>query len=209
MALSSKALQQKRAKKSAKRKLAKKSVSSLQTAKATEWLLAASDPIADVFVPVGLFDTGMGTVWFSRHLSGGGYALSAFMLDTFCLGVKNALYTVLEEEQYDAHLDSFLLHSGEEFVEADPAHARKLVESAVIYAERLGFKAHADYKTAKIIFGDVEASSCDAQFTFGRDGQPLYIPGPYDSVSEQRRILKQLEKLNKDPFGLLTGDFGT
>jgi len=207
MALSSKALQQKRAKKAAKRKETRKSAPAAHDAKAAEWLAAAGAPIADVYTPEGMFDEGIGSVWFSRQLEDGRYALGVFLVDTFCVGVKSTMYAVLEPEKYRVHLENFLHISEEQFVPCEPAYARKLVESAVAYAKGLGLEPHVDYKFAKIIFGAVDAADSDAHFTFGRDGNPYYVPGPSDSPAEQRRVVKQLEKLRKDPYALLARGF--
>ncbi len=207
MALSSKALQQKRAKKAAKRKETRKSGGPAQTGQAAEWLAAAGAPIADVYTPEGLFEEGLGSVWFSRRLADGRYALGVFLVDAYCLGVKNAMYAVLDPEKYRVHLENFLHISEEKFVPCEPAYARKLVESAAAYARELGLAPHADYKIVKLIFGDVDASESHAHFTFGRDGNPFYVPGTHDTPAEQRRVLKQLEKLHKDPYALLARGF--
>lgn len=208
MALSSKALQQKRAKKSAKRKQLKKSSpnASAKSGLPPEWL-AADAPIADVYIPEKLFEIGIGSVWFSRQLEDGRYSMSAFLVDTFCLGVKNAFYSILSPEQYRQEINNFRENSGEDFVTCEPEYARKLVEMAAAYALELGIEPHADYTIAKMIFGDVDASRCDANFQFGRDGKPLYIPVPSDNLSVQRRIMKQLEKHGKDPVGLLINEY--
>ncbi|MDD5033218.1 MAG: hypothetical protein PHE55_00545 [Methylococcaceae bacterium] len=203
MALSTKALQKKRAKKTAKRKEIRKSGSSLTSAMAVEWLSAAHAPIADVYTPKGIFEIGLGSVWFSRRLEDGRYAMSAFLVDTFCLGVKNAMYAIMEADQYRVQMESFLSSSGEEFVHRKPAYARKLVEMAEAYARELGLEPHNDYKAAKLIFGDVDASACDEHFVFGRDGNPCYVSGPGDSPAIQRRVMKQLEKISQDPYALL------
>lgn len=207
MALSSKALQQKRAKKAAKRKEKKRPGPASGLAQAGEWLAAASAPIADVYVPEGLFEAGIGTVWFSRLLEDGRYALSVFLVDTFCLGVKNAMYAFMDADRYKVQMENFLHMSEEQFLACEPAYARKLVESAIAYAQGLGFEPHADYKIAKVIFGDVDASASDAHFDFGRDGNPYYMPGPGDTPAEQRRVIKQLEKISKDPYALLAKGF--
>jgi len=207
MALSSKALQQKRAKKAAKRKDVRKSAPSAHSGKAAEWLAAANAPIADVYIPEGLFDEGLGSVWFSRRLEDGRYALSVFLVDAFCLGVKSTMYAILEPEKYRVHLENFLHISEEAFVPCEPAYLRKLVETAVAYARGLGLDPHVDYKFAKLIFGDVNAADSDAHFSFGRDGNPYYVAGPGDSPAEQRRVIKQLEKLHKDPYALLARGF--
>lgn len=203
MALSSKALQKKRTKKATKRKETRKNTSAAANSQAMEWLSAAHAPVADVYVPEQLFDTGIGSVWFSRVLDDGRYALSVFLVDTFCLGVKNAMYGILDAERYRVNLENFLHISEEEFIPQPPEYVRKLVESYIGYAQELGLRPHKDYEIAKVIFGNVEASASDAEFRFGRDGQPVYIPGPGDSPAEQRRIIQQLEKVNKDPYALL------
>jgi hypothetical protein len=207
MALNSKALQQKRAKKAAKRKQTRKTSTTTKTTVAHEWLEAAKAPIADVYTPESMFDEGIGSVWLSRLLDDGRYALSVFLVDTYCLGVKSTMYALLEPERYRVHLENFLHASEENFIPCEPAYARKLVESAVAYARELGLEPHVDYKVASLLFGDVDAADSDAHFNFGRDGNPFYIPGPHDTPAEQRRIIKQLEKLRKDPFALLTRGF--
>ena len=204
MALSSKALQQKRTKKAAKKKGGKMPGASTRAGIPDVWLAAAKAPIADAYTPEGLFETGLGTVWFSRRLEDGRYAVSAFLVDTYCLGVKNAMYNIFPPDHYHAELEKFLQRSSEQFVARDAAYARKLVELATAYAHQLGIEPHDDYKIAKLIFGDVDASSCEATFNFGRGGKPCYISGPGDTPADLRRILKQLEKVSKDPLTLLT-----
>lgn len=207
MALSSKALQQKRAKKAAKRKETRKPGGPAHSNMPTEWLAAAHAPVADVYTPEGLFEEGLGSVWFSRRLEDGRYALSVFLVDVYCLGVKSTMYAILDEDKYLMHIENFLNISEETFVPSEPAYARKLVESSIAYARGLGFEPHTDYKIAKILFGDVDVADSDAYFTFGRDGNPYYVPGPGDTPAEQRRVIKQLEKLRKDPYALLARGF--
>jgi hypothetical protein len=38
--------------------------------------------------------------------------------------------------------------------------ARKLIEGGAIYADHYGFKPHRDYKMAKQIFGEIDATAC-------------------------------------------------
>jgi hypothetical protein len=196
MTLNAKSLQRKRAKKAAKRKQIQKGSSGIAGffGFAREWAAASRAPVADVWVPAELFAKGMGTVWLSRSLPSGDYAMAGFLLDTFCLGVKNALYQIVDAQKY-AELMAQIQHSPDAPLQREhPAYARKLVEGAEAYARDLGFEPHKDFKVARLLFGDIEASSCPASFNFGRDGKPLYIPGPDDTPSFQRRVIKQLEQ---------------
>jgi hypothetical protein len=197
MSLSSKNLQKKRAKKVEKRKVVLKSKQGIGAAIsfAKEWSAACTAPIADVLVPVHIFEEGIGNIWFSRRLPNGRYALVGFLVDTFCLGLKNALYKVLPEEEYQAFLDRIHSREDEEpLAREHPAYARKLIERAVAFARDLGFEPHADYKIASLIFGDVDAGACPASFDFGKNGEPYYICGPNDSPAFQRSVIRQLEK---------------
>jgi hypothetical protein len=55
------------------------------------------------------------------------------------------------------------------------------------------------------IFGDVSVDASDAVFRFGRDGKPVYIPGPNDTAPLIRRRIAQLQKgLGDDGFGFET-----
>ncbi len=193
MALDQKALQKKRAKRELKRKHTGKTPSGALS-KAREWTLAAQAPIADVFVPGNLFELGIGTVWISRHLPDGRYAMAGILVDVFCLGVKNALYNILDEAQYRSNLAHLQASPEQQFERQHPSCARKLVEEALAYAKDLGFEPHADYRIARLIFGDIDASACPVRFTFGQNGKPFYVNGPNDTPAIQRRILKQLER---------------
>ena len=63
-----------------------------QTIPAQEMSLAAHAPIHESLVPASLFEQGIGNLLFSRSLPDGRVALGAFLLDVFCLGVKNAFF---------------------------------------------------------------------------------------------------------------------
>ena len=194
MTLSQKAQQKKREKKAAKRKEANKAAARQagMWTFAREWAAAAQAPVADVLAPETLFERGMGTVWFSRQLSAGRFALAGFLVDTFCLGVKNAMANILSAESYHEAIERTL--ASEPVDRMHPACSRKLVEQAVAYAGDLGLDPHPDYKLAKLIFGDVDAAVCPVSFTFGREGKPFYVSGPNDTPAVQRRILKRLEQ---------------
>jgi hypothetical protein len=194
MTLSQKAQQKKREKKAAKRKEASKAAAK-QTGMLTfarEWTAAAQAPVADVLAPKALFERGIGTVWFGRQLPAGRYALAGFLVDTFCLGVKNAMANILSAEKYREVIERALANESVERMH--PACGRKLVEQAVAYAGDLGLDPHPDYKLGKLIFGDVDAAACPVSFNFGREGKPFYVSGPDDTPAVQRRILKQLER---------------
>lgn len=109
-------------------------------------LLAPQAPVYECKVPKRLFEMGIGNVVFARQLSSGRIGASFFLLDVFCLGVKNAFYRLVDRSEYAQMIEK--LDRNEPFEEIDPACARKLIEGGVEYAQRLNLRPHPDYKSA-------------------------------------------------------------
>ena len=162
-----------------------------------------------------LFDLGCGYLVVSRFKADGRVETGFFLLDTFCLGVKDAGYCQFHSiaDYKEAFLDR-LLPDGNS-VRMTPEAARKLIEDAISYAKELGFSPSADYKKASRVFGGITTANCAEQFVFGKDGKPLYIQGPSESPARVERILRSLEgRCGKGGYHyLITGDnfepFGT
>jgi hypothetical protein len=150
-------------------------------------------PIHECLMPEELFDkNGIGTVVISRKMTGANFAISVILLDVYCLGVKNAYFRVVSSTEYRETLNHIRMNEALKSVE--PACARKLVESCIAYARKIGFKPHPDYGPAQYIFGDIEADSCAESYTFRKDGKPFYIAGPHDDAIKVRSILKTLQE---------------
>jgi hypothetical protein len=135
----------------------------------------------------------MGQVVLSRELGDGRVAFAVFLLDVYCLGVKDVAYKIVSREEYDLGL-LFKLQEQFEFKSRSPEYVRKLIEDAVEYAQSLGLEPHPDYRQAKAIFGDIDAAACRETFVFGRDGKPFFVSGPYDSPMRCRKIVAALHE---------------
>ena len=196
MALDARKRQQKLAKKAAKRKVVvatKKSLGEMGglASRGRQVLPTASAPIHECLIPESLFDIGIGDVIVSRKMPNGFIGAAFFLVDVFCLGVKDAFYDVLSPAEYDFRL-SGLQH--ETFRAIDPTCARKLVEGAEAYARDLGFTPHPDYQHARQIFGDLDATACPTRYVFGKDGKPFFMSGLYDTPAHCHKILDTLTR---------------
>lgn len=202
MALSEKQKQKKLAKKKQKRKIHVKALNLNKTA------INKTDDYADLQIyecltPDNLFESGLGTVIIARRTPDGGIALSAFVVDVFCLGVKNALFKVTSEHEYEQTVKPQLMSDYEdvEFKKIQPSCARSLIEGAVEYAKNLGFSSHPNYKDAKQIFGDIDATVCPVKYHYGKESKPCYIRGAHESTKEAEEIINKLvNKCGQDEF---------
>jgi len=156
-----------------------------------EIMRAAACPLHECLLPENLFGIGIGHILVSRRL-GKRIAVVSFLVDVYCLGVKDALFATVPAEAYDLIVERS--GCGFPMVPIDPACARKLVEGAVAYAQNLGLRAHEDYEASKLIFGDIDVTACTTAFEFGKDGKPLFVSGPHDTSARCNLILAALEK---------------
>jgi hypothetical protein len=146
----------------------------------------------EAFISSTLFELGMGYVILSRFKSEGRVESGVFLLDVYCLGVKDAMFVQLDIAEYESNLlNRFSAQNPLEPIE--PSCARKLVEDAVRYAASFGFQPHPDYKKACRVFGGTDPGACTRQFVFGYHGKPHYIQGPHESPQRVARILDTLK----------------
>jgi hypothetical protein len=153
--------------------------------------MAAGAPVLHSRVADTMWDQGLGHVMLSRQLPKDRVAVGMFLVDRYCLGVKDCFGRLMVRAEYNA----FCKELDEKFEMEDytPADVRKLVEGAVDYARNLGLEPHPDYLRVKSIFGDIDARDSQEKFEFGSEGKPLFMNGPHDGPERCRRIISILE----------------
>lgn len=112
-----------------------------------------------------------------------------FLVDTYCLGVKNALPPATSDPgELPYFVADFFAAYDSEPLAAPVDLARELVFGAVDYARGLGFDPHRDFYSAAPHLGTWEPPS---RITFGLDGKPYFQQGPHDNP---QRIIRTLDK---------------
>jgi hypothetical protein len=152
----------------------------------------ARAPIHCCVMHKGLFETGTATLILARGAPATGLIMASFLLDAFCLGVKDAFLREIEASDLEEAIEAMEIAAP--VAEMEPAYARKLLREAVAYARALGFDPPREYGTAKLLFGDVSADACEVEFQFGQEGRPVYIPGSSDTPAQTRQRLDQLRR---------------
>jgi len=69
--------------------------------------------------------------------------------------------------------------------------AHQMIYASLDYAAQFGFQPQSDWTQSQYLLeprGELEEPY---QLTFGKDGKPFFISGPYDNVEQ---IIKQLDK---------------
>lgn len=129
-----------------------------------------------------------------------------YLVDTYCLGVKDVVGPrVMQEHDLPAFLRQFFVAFDVDDIgplfaplPAPLDLARHLVWGAVDYARELGFQPAPGFQRAAGHLGPWEETSA---ITFGRDGMPMYVQGPYD---DPNRVFRTLTKsVGEDNFHYL------
>lgn len=159
----------------------------------------------EAYISEDLFEAGIGQVVVCRFKGDGRVEAGVFLVDVFCLGVKDAFFGISPTEAQ--FREEFL---GEAFAKTTPrpgAWGRKLVEDAVSFAQSLGISPCADYKKGARVFGGINAADCTETFTFGKDGRPLLMGTPEDDPERLARIQAALTvRLGGDGFDHIVSD---
>lgn len=138
------------------------------------------------------WETGMATVILTRGVSNSRLGFGMFLLDTYCLGIKDVAFKSMDADQWAAFLDAS--EYAMPLSPIDPGSARKLLRDLATWSASLGFPPHPDFAAVERLFGTVSADACTTEFQFGREGKPFYIQGPSDTPAQARQRLAQVSR---------------
>lgn len=150
-------------------------------------------PVTDALVTSRIWENGVGELNIGRLSPRGVVCLGCFLVDTQCLGVKNAFATVMSLTRYREVVAQ--RKATMSLVPCSPEYLSKLVHCAADYAQSLGFPPHPDFADARRVLDGIDPSRCGDQFAFGRNGKPFYIRGPGESPHEADRIARRVAQL--------------
>ncbi|HEX3971523.1 MAG TPA: hypothetical protein VHX19_09370 [Stellaceae bacterium] len=161
----------------------------------------AARPIYRCLMQKTMFAIGSGIVLLARGAPSDGFIVASFLVDTFCLGVKDSfLHHDLDERDVESLIATTEMAAPLEPVA--PSYARKLLHEAVAYSRSNGIPPHQDFAAIDALFGDA-AADATATFQFGYEGRPLYLPSEDETPAQVRRRLDALTKtLGKDGFDM-------
>lgn len=125
----------------------------------------------------------------ARRGRGGTTSVCGYLVDTYCLGVKDALGPeTLDAVGLCLFADRFFSGFRGTPVPAPIDLATHLVWGAIAYAHELGFEPHSDFAAAA---GHLDPLTGPSAIGFGCDGMPYYMQGPFDDAD---RILHTLRE---------------
>lgn len=152
---------------------------------------ATTYPIEHCWAQEGWREDGLAMIVMARRQPNDRFIVGQYLVDLGCLGLKQTMVrTDIAEEDLDPGLLAEVYQDAPPIpVEPDLAH--EIIYGGIRYAGELGFRPHRDFRLTRLML-EPEADYPDAgRVTYGRDGQPFYVAGPYDHSDA---ILRRLER---------------
>lgn len=150
-------------------------------------------PIHECLVNNEWKEQGVAHVVVARKHVNGNITMCLYLVDTFCLGIKNTQYYFnIPETEYREMKESM------DHIEFEPISypmAHNIVFAGLEYAEEYGFKPHKDFTSTTRFMLEEDTDDIELiDIECGKDGKPFYISGPYEDEAKIRQILAQLER---------------
>jgi len=153
-------------------------------------------PILETLINSGWEENGLANIILARQHASGNITFCAYLVDTFCLGVKDSMYRFnITPSEYSAIKRNWLSNNSPlETIDYYIAH--NIIYSAIEYAEIYGFEPcyEFSYITENFLEEDDDNVPLFEIECGGENGKPLYVNTGAESKSRQNQILQQLEK---------------
>lgn len=105
-------------------------------------------------------------------------SVCGYLVDTFCLGVKNVIGPKeMRRRDLTGFARTYFMAFPAPALRAPLELAQHLVLGSVAFADGLGFSPHPDFDAAREHLGEMDGTCA---ITFGHEGSPMYVGGPHD-----------------------------
>ncbi len=188
-----KALMKKRSKQKAAAKHKSHQSASLSLSMKSVLRLARMFPLYECWINADWQKDNLGLieVVLSRQQPDGDICFGTYLIDKYCLGLKNTFARVgIPRASYHELVPSGIFH-GMKPVTCPIELAHQMIYASIEYAAQFGFEPEKDYELTQYLLAPRGELAESYDLTFGRNGKPFFIAGPHDNA---QRIIKQLEK---------------
>jgi tetratricopeptide (TPR) repeat protein len=147
-------------------------------------------PIVECLISDEWEDSGICNVIIARKHKSGNLTVGVYLVDLYCLGVKDAHYEFnIDPEDYDY----VKLHNGD-LEECEYVLAHNVIYGALEFADEYGFKPHKDFAVAQYILEEDNEDVPLMEIEFGLEGMPCFLMGPYDDAAKIKSITATLNR---------------
>ena len=146
-------------------------------------------PIEVCYISKDIEEVGEGTVIVVRRHPNDKFTLATYLLDIFCLGVKDTFYRLrLDEFEYEEYLDKF---TSMDVTEITYNEAHNWIYGAIAFAEEAGIAPHKDFNVTQYMLEEDTEDIPLIEYNYGKDGKHFLVAMSQLELSRYFPILKK------------------
>ncbi len=127
-------------------------------------------PLGKCHVSSDWQEKGLVTLVVTREHTNGNFTFGLFLVDLYCLGVKETFYVFNDQEKYHSFLK--VLEEEEGIEECSYSLAHNIIYGAVAYAKDLGFKPAKEFSVTQYLLEEDDERVKLINIEFGLAGKP-------------------------------------
>ena len=147
---------------------------------------ARSLKIGKCYISDDIEECGEGTIFVTRLHTGGKVSMALYLVDIYCLGVKDSTYRLRMEEE---EMQEYVSHGNIHKCSYEEAH--NWIYGAIAFAEEGGIKPDKSFAMTQYMLEEDTDDIPLIEYAFGKDGKHFLI---CHSVQEANRYLPTLKK---------------
>jgi len=145
-------------------------------------------PVHDCVVSRGWSDSGLAHILMARQETDGNVVVGGYYVDILCVGLKDsAVVRGVSAKEYEERVKPNIFKDIVQFENCDPGVAKGIVEGAMLFAEKFGFRPNRRWEESKTILDGIVPKP--EGLAFGRGGKPCLVVRKSDSVNAALRKL--------------------
>jgi hypothetical protein len=138
-------------------------------------------------------EQGVAHVVIARKHTNGNITACMYLVDLFCLGIKNTQYFFNIPETEYQEMKENMEHIVFEPISYTLAH--NIVFAGLEYAEDYGFKPHKDFTSITQFMLEEDTEDVELiEIECGKNGKPFYVNGPYEDQAKINQTIAQLKR---------------
>lgn len=164
-------------------------------------------PIGPCYINTNWRDSGKAMITVTRVHINGNITFGAFLVDLYCLGVKEAFW---DFNRHPADFEKYIdgQQNGNPYgirvMRTDYVLVHNIIYGAVEYAGEIGFYPHRSFEPAKYILEEDDEHVKLINIEFGYKGKPFYISSPVNPAEKNRVLAHLNNKLGPGNFNFIT-----
>lgn len=146
-------------------------------------------PLEVCYISKDIEEVGEGTVIVVRRHPNDKFTLATYLLDIFCLGVKDTFYRLrLDEFEYEEFFDKY---TSMEVKEITYNEAHNWIYGAIAFAEEAGIAPHKDFNVTQYMLEEDTEDIPLIEYNYGKDGKHFLVAMSQLELSRYIPILKK------------------